>query len=271
MPIPDRFWEIAPEADRFLVCYPRSGSRWLRLLLSDIAFCLSDLDPGQLYERRYIVETGGAPTHHNMSAMDGFCPDIYTLIQEAGVERNPAIKPSLVSVFRSHSLASLDQCPGCRVIYLFRNPTSVLLSYIHFARCTGHLGDDLADLEPFCIARVEEWVKHVEDAILYMETAGERVCMVRYLDEVPFSVSQVGKIVAILGIPASKILISQALVRFEKLLGRLNRSGCFAYARGSNQGQLQSVAGMTPELIKAVQGRIKTTFERANRLAVAAD
>jgi len=266
MPIPDSFWQIAPEADRFLVSYPRSGSRWLRLLLADIAFCLSDLDPTQLYEGRYERETSGSRIASKGYNVHGVCPDIYITAQRGQFKYNPKLIPLLRPVFRSHSLASLDRRPGCRVVYLFRPPSPMLVSYIHFARSEGYLSNDLAELEPFCMSRVEEWVTHIEHAISHVETAGERACMVRYLDQTPFSIAQLRKVMTVLDIPASDKLIDQALIRLEDMFERMNLSGCFVYTRGSNQENLQSVPGITASLVEAVHNRTQSVFERACRI-----
>jgi len=271
MPIPDRFWEIAPDADRFMVSYPRSSSRWLMMLLADMALCLSDVDPIQIYEQKYELETSTYHSDLNVGAINWFCSDAYKLTYKRQLERPSGLNLKLRPIFRSHSLESLERTPNCRVVYLFRPPVPMLLSYIHYAKLNGYLGDNIADLEPFCISRIDEWVTHIEHAISYVKTAGECACMVRYLDEGPYSIEQLRKVVTILDIPANDNLIEQSLTRLSDFLDRLNLSGCFDYSRGSNQNYLESVPGMTSLLAETVRNRTQAVFERACRIEEAAD
>lgn len=253
MPIPKQFWELVPEASRFVVSFPRSGSRWIRLLLTDLVHSYSGLDAGELYEAQLANETKTSGFSVGPEILGSFCADVYRVAFEKRVSPTAGLAPEIPRVWRSHNLDGLRAVPSRRIIYPLRDPLPLLNSYIPFARKTGHLGTEPSELQDFCISRINEWILHVETALSMREEDPNHFLLIRYGDRLPFSESQLGLMARLLEIPVSESQICDALVRFRRFVHRLNEEKNVSDLRARNPGEGQ----WNPDLSEEIIGKIR--------------
>lgn len=191
--------------DVYLVCYPRSGSTWLRGMVAEGMFGTS----GQTLED-----------------LDSYCPDIHA--------RTPAsrVHPAPVHMVKSHWPRSprRDADKYQRVIYLLRDPRDVVLS--HFRYLTG-LGRYKGNFDEFLIdwlcGRVYpcSWAEHVTSWLGPVGGANDRSMLtVRYEDLSTDPVGQLARVMSFVGIEcdAERLeeiveLCSAARMRMKERLG----------------------------------------------------
>ncbi len=127
MPMPQEFLNAIQKDDRFLVCFPRSGSRWIRLLLIDtINQIRGDNSSEKLYSQGLQHELGdeNAATYLEVN---GVTIDGYNLNRELLGGGINTIKP----IIKSHNLEQITFLPKHKIVYLFRKPANVIVSYFH--------------------------------------------------------------------------------------------------------------------------------------------
>lgn len=228
MPIPERFWEIAPEANHFLVSYLRSGSRWMRLLISDVLFTTSGRGVGSIYDFQIRKELGNLK---NIIVPDELneCPDVYAIC------RNGSLPPGKPPVFyRAHSYDAIQARETTRCVYIFRHPASMLHSCTTYALSMGHLPDSEEDKKAFAAARIVEWTASVRGAIEHAAGCPARFRLVRYSEGNPFSTDSLETALDMFEIPAGKQHVENAVSRFKSFLEELNKFDEFDYARGGS-------------------------------------
>ncbi len=122
-----------------LCSYPKSGNTWLRFLLSHV------IRPGEIADGVDVQKT---------------VPDIYVL-KAKDLERNA------FSVIKSHEAFRPDYD---RVVYLYRDPRDVAVSYFHHGKATGAVDGSLSldeyakqfvNSEPISGSGFGNWGEHV--------------------------------------------------------------------------------------------------------------
>lgn len=127
--------------DVFLASYPRSGNTWSRLLLIDVALQLQGLEAGP---------------KSTFSFIQGLIPEVdrdgRLESADAPIRLNPRI-------FKTHEFWS----PSIRrAIVVYRLPAASLVSFFHFHRTHGPLGQlTTAGIDAFCRNMASDWVQHL--------------------------------------------------------------------------------------------------------------
>lgn len=261
MPVPQEFWEISNGAKHFVVSYPRSGSRWFRLLLTDMANCLSGIDPGPLYNGQLEYELAIESKAAHVIPVEGFCPNVYEVAHKGYRVPIQGIMPRLEPIFRSHNLEDVIEKPHARAVYLFRDPIPMLISYLNFAKSDGFFEGRPGELEAFCEAKVDLWARHLEGALTCRTESPDQILIARYGDHTPFEANQLAEIAEFLDFPADASLIREALGRFRVFLGRLNTVGSFEYPRGGNHGE--ATITLDVAMSSAIKERTEDLLQKA--------
>ncbi|XP_077981393.1 sulfotransferase 1C4-like [Glandiceps talaboti] len=142
--------------DVFIVGYPKSGTNWLQVLLTDICNSWGTLQGGN-HRRVPLLEV---PTRAELAGMDQFVT---------------AQSPRLVKSHLPYHLFPRQRLgSGCKVIYIARNPKDLCVSYFHMLKGFRFLTD--ADWNDHFIRflkgkmwygnwldHVTGWLNHVQD------------------------------------------------------------------------------------------------------------
>jgi hypothetical protein len=254
MPLPDAFLQGMEPTDQFLLAYPRSGSRWLMRLLSDLAnaaFGLEDCDFNLGQGWRAPV---GSEAYAEFMNKKRTIPDVHVWGRESSTLLPLGRRP----IFRSHHLCEvLTRCTG-PIVYVVREAVPMLHSYYHFARQRKTLAEHIT-LDEFCMSHLPLWKDHVSTMLALHEVCPGRVHFVTYRDPGPFLPSQVASSAAHFGIPFEPETIDWALGRMAELLARLNAQPDTLHARGENRAV---IADFPPELRDWVVTETQALFEQ---------
>ncbi|MFP3937824.1 MAG: sulfotransferase domain-containing protein [Phycisphaerae bacterium] len=168
--------------DVYLVCYPRSGSTWLRGMVAEAMFGTSG---------------------RTLEELDGYCPDIHA--------NTPAsqVQPAAVHMVKSHWPRSprhqADRYQ--RIVYLLRDPRDVVLSHFRYLTGLGRYGGNFDEfLTDWLCGRVYpcSWAEHV---ISWLGPAGAgsefSMLTLRYEDLSADPVGQLARLLSFVGVECS--------------------------------------------------------------------
>lgn len=229
MPLPAAALKELRDSDRFVVSYPRSGNRWLRVMLHDLLL-LSRPELRARAEGMVLL-----PDLHQVwpSILD---PTEFGL-------------PS--RILKSHNLTALTGRP---MVYLFRQAADALVSHFHFLQGKGEVPRGL-DLRAFCLAMLPEWCVHLELALREQARAPEKNCFLSYesMHRQPREV--LAAAAQFLGVHASAAQIAQAVEAnvFAKDQARMHAQAAHPQSPVLRQGK---VGGAFKELPPEVLARI---------------
>lgn len=246
MPLSKAFLDVIQPTDRFLLAFPRSGSRWLCYLITDLVNQWQGLDSAWFYRWRIhrkgreaeigpktglsVVET--VPDAHNTD------PEYASILE----------KLSGVAVYRSHHLAEvLRRSEGVKV-YVARHPAAAILSYHIFASEGGWLAPGVT-LEEFTRWKLDLWVDHVQTMLAYRRLHPSKCLFLLYQDEVPLTAAQLEASATALGVPFTSEGIQAALRRLQEHIEHLNSDAQALGLRGSNA---KSLAHLPPALLESI-------------------
>lgn len=261
MPLPTAFVDGMLPSDRFVLAFPRSGSRWLRLMLED----LNQLARGEEMERynelALLKETGALLRQ----AGEMPAPSALRLIPDAhihGRDKSLLASRGQTPIFRSHHLAEvLLRCQG-RLVYLFREPAPMFFSFFHFARQRAQLPQDHS-LESFCENRLPLWIDHMRTMLQARAEQPGRVLFVDYHDDGPFTPAQLVAVARHLDLPTLPEAAAWAVDRLREYLKRLNANAETLHARGGNDAR----ARMPEPLRQWLEELAGPVFEQARAAA----
>ncbi len=237
--------------DAFLVSYPRSGTTWLRFLLSEAL-------------------TGRSPE---------FTPDP-ALVPYVGEHRGAeGILPDGGRVIMSHELFPVG---GRRVLYIVRDPRAVALSEFRWLRRRGLTDDDLdAFLTDFVAGRSNPWGgwgAHVERWRTSEAAAAGLFRMTRYEDLRADPVGVLRGLLRFLGATVSDDRIEAAVANnsLEAMQRKEERAPDSAFAKGVRRDvrfvRTGAVSGWRAELSSEQTAKIGAAFvETMQRLDYAPD
>ncbi len=185
-PTQHAFPSIAPE-DTYLISFPRSGSTWLRCLLTSL-LCGGPVTP---------------------AVVQAVTPDVYVSL------RTGASKPKLEPlIIKSHAVyAPL----AARVIYLVRDGRAALASYSRYAQNipAPSLYDEFAEISDFYFREdlwPAPWHTHVNG---WLDGLGswdsDRYLVVRYEDALESPTSALRNIAQLVGLDASSAEVERAV------------------------------------------------------------
>lgn len=254
MPLSESIRQRLSLYDRFIVAYPRSGSRWLRLLLADVLNQAHGYDPRALYDNQLACELSQPPPRPTCLLMKQVMPCIHYAPETAPAGLSP--------VYRSHSLADLITLPRAKVVYTFRQPVAALCSYYFF---TKERNDSAAEqtIDEFCYSRAPEWANHLASALQFRDAYPDRILLLCYSATAPFTAAQLQATSVFLGIPCTNALARRAIANFQDFLGKLNRNNLLCQ-RGTDRYSSRLLTRETTRMIDVLTRRL---FKHAVRQA----
>lgn len=159
--------------DIYLVEFPKSGVTYLSFILGNIELLLSKRE-------EYV-------TFYNVQK---YIPDIHQL-------RGSEINRQFVRTFiKSHS--EYNPC-YFSVIYLYRNPFDVMVSYYNFLKFFNKAESDFSKFLKNKSYGIKKWVEHI-NSWYYKKNDAQRIHFVRYEDLIAEPVQIIQQIYANLGV-----------------------------------------------------------------------
>jgi len=228
--VPNEFFSRFPDADRFLVGYPRSGTRWVQIFLNDVY--LSEIGESQddFYDFRLQLELEGPRcttewTNHLVVDLHALCT----------WERFARPARGFPVVIRMHSWEALRDRSGVRIVGLVREPSAMLRSYYHYAVSHGYLRRPLAQARAFAKARLEEWYDFNEKLFERWKNEPELVLPVAYQEGDPVPYPILRRIHEHLALPGGEPALTSAHDRLRAFVAGINERPEFPYARGGSR------------------------------------
>lgn len=246
MPLSQAFLDGIKPADRFLLAFPRSGSRWLCCLITDLVNQWQGLDSTWYYRWRTKSTDGAVETGPKTGlSFSEIVPDVHT----PGEQPTSILeKLSGAAVYRSHHLTEVLRRSEGTKVYMVRHPAAAILSYHIVALERGWLSPGVT-LEEFTSWKLNLWVDHVQTILAYRRLHPEKCLFLTYQDEVPLTAAQLEGVATALGIPFSSEGIQAALRRLQEHFAHLNSDAQALGLRGSNAKPL---AHFPPALLESI-------------------
>lgn len=240
MPLPEEFLTGLRPGDGFILGYPRSGTRWLRWILTDLVLQHLGVDPAALYVGTSIG------CHPLPLGDDGTSMDAQSIVvnaHQSTPEKSAMPSLGLPRLFRSHHVDRI-LAAGHPAVCQFRWPPALLVSYYHYAVDLGHLPPGVS-LDGFCRWQVGCWKRHAEAVLAAVERSAASLILLRYGDDAPLEAWQAARGARHLGIPGGQREIDGALGRLKVHLSHLNGNNP-PFHRGANSG---AEVQLEPELL----------------------
>lgn len=195
MQIPGERLRALREDDRFIVSYPRSGNRWLRMMLRDV-----------------IV--AGGPDIPAPSGLSAFIPDLHQCDPGGPVLEQFGVK---ARILKSHNLRVIEGRP---MIYLFRRAADALISlyYFRLKHQPARSGESTPSAEEFCRRATPGWIEHLTLALRARDGCPTRTCFIAYEALHAAPVAALCRAVNFLGIDAGEDVVRTVIERntFER-------------------------------------------------------
>jgi hypothetical protein len=262
MPMPEDFCATITPRDRFLVSFPRSGSRWIQLLITDLVNQLHLQTPTDIYCRQTYREIW---QQDKMPGTKCFTRD--DVLPSATLEGRATIQRaghSLAPIFRSHNFNQITRRQQHKIVYLFRAPVPAFVSHYHFLSESHHSAVQGVCLDEFCLTQIEPWCRHLTESIESHQCQAERIQIVRYLDHTPFDVNQLSSIASFLGLYVAPPMIDSAIRHFQRFLRELNEISGSNYRRGGND---KALSRLSRSVVKTIERRTRNIFRAASNIA----
>ncbi len=208
----------------FISSFARSGNTWTRNLLADA-----------LLQGQGIETDTDLPIPFQEVVPDYYC-DLIT-------KRNAAIKMSgiLVKTHDSFELLrdrilgrSEDETRGsqgaghafrsCKIVYLYRSPEDVLVSYFHLQRKVNYIEKSQFGIDEFCRSQLAHWIENL-DSYLKAADDGVQVYFVSYESMLQDPGGSLAGILRFLDVPHDTNTVQRAVahMEFAKLRAREDR------------------------------------------------
>lgn len=260
MPLPEVFLDQIKNPDNFLVCFPRSGSRWLMLLLADLVNQQLGKDPAALYSQQIEFEADRASRPTRCLPVGQLIPNAYLGSRRSPERATEIIRP----LFKSHNLVQPWQRSEGFVIYLFRRPDNCLYSYYNHLKAKGRKAVEGVDIDSFFPRFLSQWEAHVSLALTAAQLNPERILFLEYQRKQPFHWKQLQLAAYRIGLVPTKEQLTKASRRFSKFLAAINRGGDHTYERSRNVRIRQFLSPETVDLMETVTG---VTYKEASKSA----
>lgn len=230
MPIPEPFLSAIEEGDRFLVSFPRSGNRWMWVLIADLVNQAKGLDPSEMYETQIGFEKGIDSAPRSCLPKNRIIPDSYMDPREVYPEILEVLQPT----FRTHNFNQVFARAHHPIVYLFRKPANVFVSHYHYVQSDNDPAVRNLDVNGFAQSWVPLWRDHITSALEGYRKQPERILLIEYQDRLPFNLQQLALVSSFLGLNCHPRMIRMALRRFRRFHRTLNRKHKFPYPRSHN-------------------------------------
>lgn len=184
--------------DIYLVEFPKSGVTYLSFILGNLEIQLNKKDD-----------------HITFYNIDKYIADVHQL-------RGSKINRQLNRIFiKSHS--PYNPCYFF-VIYLYRNPLDVMVSYYNFLRSFGKCKTNFNEFLKDRNYGVRKWVDHI-NSWYYKKNDAQRIHFIKYEDLVDHPVKIVQQIYTNLGVKISDSLIEKAVIMSD--ISNMKKSEAF--------------------------------------------
>lgn len=245
MPLSQGFLDGIKPTDRFLLAFPRSGSRWLCCLITDLVNQWQGLDSTWYYRWR-TSSKGEAETGPKTGlSFSEIVPDVHT---PGGQPTSILEKLSGAAAYRSHHITEvLRRSEGVK-LYMARHPAAAILSYHIVALERGWVPPGVS-LEEFTTWKLDLWVAHVQTMLAYRRLHPSKCLFLTYQDDVPLTAAQLEASATALEIPFTPEGIQAALARLQEHIEHLNSDAQALGLRGSNA---KSLAHLPPALLERI-------------------
>lgn len=182
--VPDEILKQFRETDVMMPSFPRSGSTWMRLLISDIVMQLHGIETdastvhgAKADSKRFEKEAPLEVQVYRWIALNAYETDLL------------GTKPPIDLPFRlimSHHLYSSEL--NFKTLYLFRNPYDVLCSYYHLCLSYQYFGDRIPSIDEFCQGKkgwngrnaFEDYCNHLRGYISFKRENPEKSYFISY-------------------------------------------------------------------------------------------
>lgn len=213
----------------WLASYPKSGSTWLRTMLSAL------LSPEHEVDLHDLVGRATLDTPSSLDEELGFdpaelSPDALNEVRAAAFRRAAALTPATTPTFQKTHLANIALRGGSRLfdeksgraVYLVRDPRDVAVSYSHYiaepvttvveAMCGDQtvLGRAQLDRPTFLQQPMGSWSGHAQS---WVDSPSLPVLTVRYEDLLADPGGQLGRVADFAHLDASTESLAQAVQR----------------------------------------------------------
>lgn len=182
-------------SDIFIVEFPKSGITWLSTIIANI----------NLIQGKSSLKA----TYYNIQQL---IPDIH---MSRNVTEHPVWENYDIRFIKSHS----SYCPFYNhVIYLVRNPLSVMNSYFHYLKMLDKFRGNFRSFIRDKRYGIDAWINHVE-SWLFRGDSSQRLHLVKYEDLVNRPIDTIERIYKNLGVLISIETVKKAikLSEFERM------------------------------------------------------
>lgn len=160
--------------DIFLVSFPRSGNTWFSFILANI-----------------IVEKLNLDMDVNLFNIHGFIPDIH---QGTDIPVDMGFFP-FKRIIKSHAGFHPDYK---NVIYILRDPRSVMLSYYRFTTGLGQFAGDISEFIRDKNLGIDAWAGHIQGWLAGI-IPGTRFRIYKYEDFIEKPKESIGELAKLIG------------------------------------------------------------------------
>ncbi|MDF1825748.1 MAG: hypothetical protein P1U68_13965 [Verrucomicrobiales bacterium] len=225
--IPEEFWLKLPGLSRGIIAFPRSGSRWMKLLINDLYASTVTASIDQLYAESENKEVAGT----KVFAEEPRCTyDVYHLLA-TGVDET-VLKCGDSLVVRVHSPKFSATFPEARILVTVRHPVPVVRSYIDYAIKENFLKGQEGEVAAFTSGKFYELRAFFDQIARMSNEGGERIKMIPYREGVPFHAKDLCAAIDHLRLPFGSGEAHNAVARLRQFLQKLNERDLFSYRRG---------------------------------------
>ena len=243
MVIPAERLQGLRENDQFIVSYPRSGNRWLRVIVRDVI----------------VLNRPELPAPEDLKTL---VPDLHHYEPDG-----PALAQFGVQarILKSHNLRDIA---GRRMVYIFRQAADALVSFYRFRCQQPQWAATVSSmtLEAFCSAMLPGWIDHMEIAVRAANRSPEHTCFVAYEALHASPLPAVRKTVGFLGLHATDDVIARAIEgnAFEKNRAQL-APGSGPILRKGRVGSASEE--LSTEMLTRIEAAAEPLYLRANEIA----
>lgn len=246
MMIPVACLESLRHDDQFIVSYPRSGNRWLRMMVGEMILRAHPHPPAGRLGAEML------PDLHHLEALEA-----------------PLGEDCPKRVFKSHNIRALA---GRRMVYLFRRPADALISFHHFrTEMAGRRGETVAlSANDFCLQMLPGWVEHVQLALDQRTAFPERTLFISYERMKREPIPTLRDVAAFLALPGGEETLRSVVEQntFEKNRAEVAPAARDKFAPVLRRGEIGTAASeLPPETLAEIERAAAPLYTAADREA----
>lgn len=175
--------------------------------------------------------------------------------------REPEIVPA--SIYRSHNLSQVIEPNRYKILYLYRDPVAVMVSFYHFIS-ERKTKSYTKNLKKFYQYKLKQWIQHLQLALKYHQAHPEKIHFIKYQDDFPFTNEQIVSSAHFLDLAFSEEAIVRAVDRFSEKLAELNTNPKNMHKRGTNT---DAETHFKPRHLADIRAQTSQLLERADQIS----